>query len=272
MLRALLSIFNRLLLRLVSVTKAPLTYLLLKTDEEIIVGYWKIRGLGAPLRMMCEYAGASYRAENFEAVEKPDGGYDLSSWFAARKPGLLERNALTNLPFVEAGGTVIAQSNACLTFLGRRFSLLGATEEDLHKNEQCLAQVMDLRNDAISLFYGGFGPDKRQVFDARKEAHYEGKARGHYAKLEAWLGQQGTLYLVGESPQAADFHLWEMLDQHEELGRFLGKASLLEDFPRLKKLYGAFRELPQLQGYFEGPLHALPINNKMAVFGSQPSA
>ena len=27
---------------------------------KIVVGYWSIRGLGAPLRMMCEYAGVDY--------------------------------------------------------------------------------------------------------------------------------------------------------------------------------------------------------------------
>lgn len=27
------------------------------------IGYWKIRGLGAPLRMLCEYAGVEYTVQ-----------------------------------------------------------------------------------------------------------------------------------------------------------------------------------------------------------------
>ena len=31
---------------------------------KLIVGYWSIRGLGAPLRLMCEYAGADYEVSS----------------------------------------------------------------------------------------------------------------------------------------------------------------------------------------------------------------
>ena len=46
------------------------------------VGYWKIRGLGAPLRMMCEYAGAEYTPVLYEAHAKEEGGWDVSEWFS----------------------------------------------------------------------------------------------------------------------------------------------------------------------------------------------
>lgn len=270
MMRLVISIINRLLLRIFSVGRGSFTWLLLRTDETVEVGYWKIRGLGAPLRMMCEYAGAAYESASFEAMEKPDGSYNLDSWFKEKKPELLKLNALTNLPYVRVGDMVVSQSNACFTFLARRFGLMGATEEEVLKNEQCLCQVMDLRNDAVGLFYAGFGPDKASVFESKKEAYYTRKAPVHYAKFEHWLQQHGTKYLVGDSPQVADFHLWEMLDQHEALGRFMGKPSLLEPFPQLKRYYADFAQLPQLQAYFSGPMHQLPINNKMAVFGAQP--
>lgn len=272
MLRIVVSFVNRLLLRILYVGRGAFTRLLLVTDEPLEVGYWTIRGLGAPLRMMCEYAGARYTIASFDALAKPDGSYDLDQWMKHKKPELLKLNALTNLPYVRVGGTVVSQSNACIAFLARRFGLMGENEEEVSKNEQCLCEVMDLRNDAIGLFYAGFGPDKDAVFEARKEAYYTRKVPAHYQKFEAWLRQQGTAYLVGDSPQAADFHLWEMLDQHEALGRFLGKPSLLETCPELRRYYAAFAALPQLQAYFAGPLHKLPINNKMAVFGAQPTA
>lgn len=301
MLRLLLSVVNRLLLRLVSLSRGPLTWALLKTDDVVEVGYWNIRGLGAPLRMMCEYVGASYTAVTFDVVEKAGGGWNVDAWFVEKKPELLKLNALTNLPYVRIGDQVVTQSNACFTFLGRRFGLMGSTEEEVSKNEQCLAQVHDLRNDAIGLMYGGFGPDKQAIFDGKKDGYLESTAKGHFSKLEKWLVHQGTPFLVGPSPQCADFHLWEMLDQHEALAKYVGKPSLLDGFPKLAAFYQRFRaaaapssrgggdmalmmlpvggdagDLPELQGYFNGPLHRLPINNKMAVFGNvalpQPQA
>lgn len=41
---------------------------------KLIVGYWSIRGLGAPLRMMCEYAGADYEVSSGAARSKTSVG------------------------------------------------------------------------------------------------------------------------------------------------------------------------------------------------------
>ena len=65
-----------------------------------------------------------------------------------------------------------------------------------------------------------------------------------------------------------------MLDQHEAYCVAKGKPLLLHAdgeattaYPKLKAFYSRFAALPQLADYFAGPLHALPINNKMADFG-----
>mmetsp|Transcript_11098 Transcript_11098/g.32854 ORF Transcript_11098/g.32854 Transcript_11098/m.32854 type:complete len:270 (+) Transcript_11098:68-877(+) len=269
MLRLVLGMINKIVSRLIAIGRAPLTWLLLKTDETIEVGYWNIRGLAAPLRMMCVYAGARFKVVDFEAIEKPGGGYVTDKWFKDTKPALLRQNALTNLPYVKAESTVVTQSNACLTFLARRFDLMGSSEDEVTKNEQCMCQVMDMRNDAVGLFYGGFGPDKQEVFESKKIVYYEKNVTVHYSKFENWLQQKGTKYLAADSPTAADFHFWEMLDQHEELGRFLKKPSHLDSYPLLQAYYVRFRALPQLKAYFDGPLAKYPINNKMAAFGAK---
>ena len=82
----------------------------------------------------------------------------------------------------------------------------------------------------------------------------------------------GTAYTAGPSPTAADFHLWEMLDQHEMLAAAVGRPSPLAGFPLLSGLHSALRAVPQLQGYFNGPLYALPVNNRMASFGGDIDA
>ena len=110
----------------------------------ITTGYWNIRGLGAPLRMMAEYAGVEYHAKLFDS--------STDEW-ASYKAELLNVNPFANLPCVKDGDRVVTQSNACLSYLGAKFGLLGDAEQQTLV-EQCLCQVMDLRNDAVALFYG----------------------------------------------------------------------------------------------------------------------
>ena len=81
------------------------------SDGRIEIGYWSIRGLAAPLRMMCEYTGAAYHAKNYDIPEK-DGVWDFSSWFGSAKGELQKVNPLMNLPYIkDVDGTVVTQSS-----------------------------------------------------------------------------------------------------------------------------------------------------------------
>lgn len=221
----------------------------------LVVAYWKIRGLGAPLRMMCEYAGAEYDSKIHECV-----GTDKSTWFNIEKPPLQERNALMNLPYIIDGDLVITQSLACMTHLARKFQLYGSTAADAAKIDQILNETHDLRNQAVMLFYS-----PSPVYFFAKSYHYN-SVKKTYGKFEHWLEQQGTLYTAGPTPTAGDFHLWEMLDHHEAFAQRLQKPSLLADFPKVTALYKAFRAEPKLQKYFEGELYKLNINQTFASF------
>jgi hypothetical protein len=83
------------------------------------------------------------------------------------------------------------------------------------------------------------------------------------------------MYKVADEPRTADFHLFEMLDQHLQLESGLlqrkneqGEAM----WPLLAAYHQRFGALAQLQSYFAHPMASLPINNKMATFGSTAPA
>lgn len=66
-------------------------------------------------------------------------------------------------------------------------------------------------------------------------------------------------------PTTPDFHLFEMLDQHEMLVKEFKMPSLLFENQARKRLahfYARFRTLPQLEEYFDSPAYRLPCNNK----------
>eukprot|EP00465_Bigelowiella_longifila_P003118 CAMPEP_0185268784 /NCGR_PEP_ID=MMETSP1359-20130426/37986_1 /TAXON_ID=552665 /ORGANISM="Bigelowiella longifila, Strain CCMP242" /LENGTH=198 /DNA_ID=CAMNT_0027859673 /DNA_START=148 /DNA_END=744 /DNA_ORIENTATION=- len=185
----------------------------------------------------------------------PDGTVDKRAWFQDAKPELIKRNPLLNLPFVIdlETGKLVTQTVACMSFLADRLGLMGSCAATTY---QLLCEAQDLRNAAVQAFYG------RQHY-----APYTSKTiPKEYKKFEAWLELHQKPFLNGETPTAPDFHLWEMLDQNERFSVEIKAPSFLADFPNLKKYYSSVRALPELKGYFNGPLYQYSCNNPHAKF------
>ena len=180
-----------------------------------------------------------------------------------KKPALKEKNALMNLPYVIDGETVITQSNACLTYLGRKFNLNGKDDQELNRVEQCICEVFDLRNNAVGLFYS-----PQDQFDAKRDNFIDNQVATSYGKLDGFMSQNGTTFLASNSPTTPDFHFFELIDQIEELAKKYNKDSPMKKFANVEKLYETFKALPAIAKYLESDLHKLPINNKMAAFGN----
>jgi glutathione S-transferase len=229
----------------------------------LTIGYWKIRGLGAPLRMMCCYAGQPF-------VNKAYGDDAKTAWFGSEKKRLKDVNALINLPYVIEGPTaadptetVVTQSNSCLIYLGQR---LGIDRPELAThNHMALDQLMDLRNDTMKIVYPFANVVTKQAdFKAGLKEHVAQTASMHLAKLE---GHCVGPYLCGGEIQSADFHMFEMLDQHVAMCEQAGVVFDVSPFPKLKALHGALRADPALALYFASDMYKrYAFNNPMAAF------
>lgn len=239
-------------------------------DETVTVGYWSIRGLGAPLRMMVMYANNTtqscvLKAINYDLKEKEGGGWDGSEWFGKKQP-LKEKNPLMNLPYVQDGDVLVSQSNACFQYLGEKLGLWGKSRADEIKCMELLCEVMDIRN-AFTNFCYRDGDPKNVEGPLLKSRCWE--------KLELVLqtNKESGCFLVGNEATAPDFHLWEMLDQYERAAKWykFEASSPLAVYPGLKEFYDSFASLKGNQKYLASALHKLPINNKMAHFGAMPS-
>jgi len=84
--------------------------------EPCTLGYHKIRGLGAPCRMLLCFSGEPF-------YNKAYAGDLKEEWFAKDKPALVARNSYINLPYVIDGDTVVTQSNSVLLYLGRKLAI-----------------------------------------------------------------------------------------------------------------------------------------------------
>jgi glutathione synthase/RimK-type ligase-like ATP-grasp enzyme len=224
------------------------------------LGYWGIRGLAAPLRMMLEYTNAQYIDVRYGSPGVPD-------WHGEAKAPLKDQNALINLPYVELNGKVVTQSNACFRFVGKKLGLNGRGDDASVSNDEVLCQAMDLRDAVIGMVYPFKGIKDRKGYEtAMKKSLTDGDAIGNFTKFEGYLKQAGTTFMCGNKPCTGDFHVFEMLDQHEMMAKDLKMPSPLEKYPGLKAYYDKFKSLPQLEKYFESEAYKLPVNAAMAHF------
>lgn len=220
---------------------------------KIEMGYWAIRGLGAPLRMMLEHSGIEY---SDYSVEKPD------QWFGTKKEEVKKMNPLANLPFLIDGDKCVCQTNAVFMYLGDRAGLNGKSAAERLMTLQMLEEIYDLRNRVIELVY----PFKevcrdKAEHDEKMAKHLTEGAKGNYGKFEACVAGP---FVLGAEISTADFHLFEMLDQHEIMATKTGKTSALGEFPKLKALHAAVKDSPTLKKYFESAAYKLPLNNNIA--------
>jgi glutathione S-transferase len=244
-------------------------------EEKILrVGYWNMRGLGSPLRMMCFFSKTTFKAECWTLSADID--YKSSAWFSTQKPIYKERQALINLPYVidfdsDGSEIMITQTNACMAHLGRKLGLWGVNVKEISMCEMLLCEIYDLRNVVTRHAYGGTteqNPDFIRQFT---------NPNASLGKLEIHLSRQtgfteATPFLVGGHATAPDFHLFELLDQFTTFNNYNNYEDSLVNFPNIKKFYVHFGALPQMAEYLSSKLFKeIGLNNLGANFGSMPS-
>ena len=78
-------------------------------DTMPVFGYWKIRGLGAPCRMMFYYCNVNFADRTYECGDEPD--YDKSCWLDVKETLGME---YPNLPYLIDGDTKITETAAIM--------------------------------------------------------------------------------------------------------------------------------------------------------------
>jgi glutathione S-transferase len=232
------------------------------------VGYWSIRGLGAPCRMMTMYAGVKARFDVYDVKPKDGGGWDASSWFNTKKD-LKKINPLMNLPYVIDGDVIVNQTNAVMAYIGRKLGLWAKSDSENVEVEQLMCEIYDLRNLVVKFAYGRDGAKTTKDGAESLLKNVTGK-NGILQKLELWLARGDGTFLVGGHATAPDFHLYELIDQLISMATFFKLPSPVSTYSGLSKFYTLFGSLPKMQPYLKSPFHTLPHNQKMAKFGANP--
>jgi len=219
-------------------------------SKPLVLGYWDIRGLAAPIRLLLAYSGQPWEDKLY--VTGPAPTFDKSGWFA-EKPNLgLD---FPNNPYLidEDAGIRLSQSHAILRYLARRFDLVPQTEAERIRVDLAEFEESDLRSTFSTLCYN---PDFEKV---RPEW-----AKTLRIKLELWNKFIGAgPWIAGARLTDVDFSLFDTLDQILTL-----EPNALEGFEGLQGFMTRFGKLEKVEAYMKSEKYIkYPLNNRMAQFG-----
>uniref|UniRef100_A0A8C9PU95 Glutathione S-transferase Mu 4 n=1 Tax=Spermophilus dauricus TaxID=99837 RepID=A0A8C9PU95_SPEDA len=202
------------------------------------LGYWDIRGLAHPIRLLLEYTDSSYEEKRYTMGDAPD--YDRSQWLSEKFKLSLD---FPNLPYLIDGPHRITQSNAILRYIARKHNLCGETEEEKTRVDILENQAMDTRMQLAMVCYS---PD----FVSHP---LHGSLYSHSPGSDAW-----EITFV-------DFLAYDVLDLHR-----LFEPKCLDAFPNLKDFMSRFEGLKKISAYVKSSRFLpTPMYSKMAAWGNK---
>jgi len=213
------------------------------------LGYWKIRGLAQPIRLLLTYVGEDFEDKQYEQGDAP--GYSRDAWMSV-KPKFGEILDFPNLPYYIDGDVKITQSNAILRHIARKHKLDGETAVEKAVVDMLLDVVMDLRNAVVRLCYN-------KDYESLKGDHLK-SVQASFALYEKKLGDND--WFAGNKITVPDFHFYEMFAQH-----LLMFPGCFDAYPKIKAFVARFENLPKVKEYLaREDVKNTPVNNKAAGF------
>ncbi|KAK7805561.1 hypothetical protein U0070_025886 [Myodes glareolus] len=184
------------------------------------LGYWNVRGLTHPIRLLLEYTDSSYEEKRYVMGDAPN--FDRSQWLSEKFNLGLD---IPNLPYLIDGSHKITQSNAILRYLGRKHNLCGETEQERIRVDTLENQVMDTR---IHLMIVCCNPDfEKQKPEFLKAIPDKMKIYSEFLGKRPWFAGDKITYV--------DFLAYDILDQYR-----LFEPTCLDAFPNLKDFLARF--------------------------------
>ncbi|CAG2108986.1 unnamed protein product, partial [Medioppia subpectinata] len=193
-----------------------------------VFGYWNIRGLGQPIRLLLAYTETEYTDKRYNYGPPHE---DQVEWYESKKSFGLD---FPNLPYYIDGDVKITQSLTIMRYLSKKHRLAGHNEREKIRIDVLEGQLKDYR--------AGF-------LEATFDPHFE-TARVEYLKtvpsvlksLSDFLGDHP--YFAGKSISYVDFIAYEFIDLHYYL-----EPELFAHHPNLKEFLGRIEELPTVHKY-----------------------
>jgi len=210
------------------------------------LGYWNIRGLAQPIRLLLAYTGTDYEDKRYTIGPAPD--WDRTEWLSDKQSLGLD---FPNLPYYLDGEVKLTQSLAIIRHIARKTKTDGQTEGEKRRVELVEQQLIDMNTALVKICYD---PN----FETLKVEYLKNLPQS-LELLGKFLGERP--FLAGDSVTYVDFMAYELLDKIQMLA-----PEVVVKVDNLKKLHERVGSLPQIASYVKAmPKQAL--NGPMAKWG-----
>ena len=221
------------------------------------LGYFKIRGLAQPIRLLLNYAGVEFNEKFYEFGP----GESLADLESIRKFWLVDKFNLgldfPNVPYYMDGDIKLSQSLAILRYVGRKHGLAATDDKAMARQDVVEQQIIDLRMAFIMQIIFNWTDDKEKQLKAINDIIVP-----QLEQLEKFLGPNEWL-LVKIS--YVDFMAYETLDWIRKFNQ-----QTVEQFPNLKQYLSRFESLEPIKKYMSSPeFISWPIFGPVAKWGSK---
>jgi len=218
-----------------------------KSQPPLKLGYWAIRGLAQPIRLLLTYLNVPFTETRYD-------GKNRDNWLKEKHTLGLQ---FPNLPWLVDGETKITQSHAILNYVTRSYGphLSGSSIVAQAEVDTLLGVAVDFREKFTSLCYNS------------NYAQLVGNFQSEYLpsilkQLSTYLQSKGNVYFTGSKLTVADFIFYEVLDQNRIM-----TPKAYEPVPNLTAFLNRFEQLPRISTYLKSKeFISRPINNVMAQF------
>ncbi|CAL8149212.1 unnamed protein product [Orchesella dallaii] len=207
-----------------------------------LLGYWKIRGLGHPIRFLLSYLEVEFDEKYYELT--PELTYD--NWYADKEKLGLD---FPNLPYLFDGSTKITEARAILKHLcrTRKPELLGKTIEAQTKIDMVDNFVYDLWYIEFSEMLYGYTEEWHKKYKAIEVVRLD--------RLSKFMGDND--WMTGNDISYLDFFLYEVFYQFKKFD-----PHCFDNFQNLDRFLTRFENLETIKDYMNSPnyLHGPAIN------------
>nr|M1RIR6.1 RecName: Full=Glutathione S-transferase; AltName: Full=GST class-mu; AltName: Allergen=Tyr p 8 [Tyrophagus putrescentiae]AAX34055.1 Sui m 8 allergen [Suidasia medanensis]AGG10560.1 Tyr p 8 allergen [Tyrophagus putrescentiae] len=211
-----------------------------------VLGYWDIRGLAQPIRLLLAYLDVDYEDKRYQL----GANFDRSAWLTEKFNLGLD---FPNLPYYIDGNVKLSQTLAILRYIGRKYKLTGANEPEELRVSLVEQQVVD-GNQSLSRVAYDPNADKLKP-DFLKTLPDSVKQLSHF------LGN--SPFVAGTSITYVDFWLYEYLVKLSVL-----VPEVFGQFDNLKKFVERIESLPRVSVYIKAQQPKL-FNGPMAKWNGQ---
>ena len=217
----------------------------MESGDKLKIGYWKIRGLGRSVALVCEMAGAPYEFVYYEQGDAPE--FDSSCWFGVKFTLGLD---FPNLPYLIDGDFKMTETLPIMQYICNKYKpeLLGETVQE----KATAAMLMNVIHEAkqVTLMFYRTSDKNEVITEIFKK----------FGPIEKYL--EGKKFLLGDKVCYADLHLFELLNCIDAVD---GEGNVEKNYPNLWSLRTHVSELPEISAFLSSDRNEkLLYNNKIA--------